>query len=76
MENKRIKYQKHAAGCYGYKLVCVDVKFGKPFNLTINNFTNSMIEEKKYCSDVILHFNKQLMLTKEDSENFRNSTKC
>ena len=42
----------------------------------MNNFINSMIEEKKYYSDVILHFNKKLMLTKEDSEDFRNSTKC
>ena len=25
------KYQKHVAGSYGYKLVCVDNKFCKPF---------------------------------------------
>ena len=25
------KYQKHVAYCYGYKLVCVDDKFCKPF---------------------------------------------
>ena len=26
------KYQKNIACCYGYKLVYVDDKFGKPFN--------------------------------------------
>ena len=36
-----------------------------------------MIEESKYCSDVVKkHFNKELMMTKEDDEDFENSTKC
>ena len=36
-----------------------------------------MIEESKYCSDVInKHFNKELVMTKEDNEDFENSTKC
>ena len=36
-----------------------------------------MIEESKYCSDVMKnHFNKELLMTKEDNENFENSTKC
>ena len=26
------KYQKHITCSYGYKLVCVDGKFSKPFN--------------------------------------------
>ena len=35
-----------------------------------------MIEENKYCSDVIKkHFNKELMMTKEDNEDFKNSAK-
>ena len=62
------KYQKHIACSYAYKLVCVDDKFIKPFN---------MIQENKYCSDVIIkHFNKELVMTKEDNENFTNSIKC
>ena len=28
------KYQKHVACSYGYKLVCVDDKFSKPFKYT------------------------------------------
>ena len=36
-----------------------------------------MIEESKYCSDVMKkHFNKELVMTKEDNEDFENSPKC
>ena len=36
-----------------------------------------MIEESKYCSDVMeKYFNEELMMTKEDNEDFKNSTKC
>ena len=36
-----------------------------------------MVEESKYCSDLIKkHFNKKLAMTKEDDENFENSTEC
>ena len=36
-----------------------------------------MIEESKYCIDVIKkHFNKELVMTKEDNDDFENSTKC
>ena len=36
-----------------------------------------MIEESKYCSDVMKkHFNKELVMTKEDNEDFKDSNKC
>ena len=36
-----------------------------------------MIEKSKYCTDIIKkHFNKELVKTKEDDEDFENSTKC
>ena len=36
-----------------------------------------MIEESKYCSDVMKRdFNKELVTTKKDNEDFENSTKC
>ena len=43
---------------YGYKKVCVDDKFIKPFTLylaedAVDNFINSMIEESQYCSEVM-----------------------
>ena len=76
---KNIK-QKHVAFRYGYKLVCVDDKFSKPFKSysgedTVYNFINSMIEESKYCSEVTKkHFNKELVMTKEDDEDFESSS--
>ena len=30
-ESSRNSYQKHVASCYGFKLVCVDDKYSKPF---------------------------------------------
>ena len=77
------KYKKHIASSYGYILVCVDDNFSKPFktylgNDTVYNFKNNdNIEESKYCSDVMKkHYNKELVMTKKDNENFKNSTKC
>ena len=36
-----------------------------------------MIEESEYFSDVMKkHFNKEPVITKEDNEDFKNSTKC
>ena len=76
------KYQKHVACSYGYKLVCVDDKFSKPFKSylgedAVYNFISSMIEESKYCSDAMKkHFNKELVMTKEDNKDFEISTKC
>ena len=52
------KYQKHIPYSYCYKLVCVDDKFSKPFKTylgkdAVYNFINNMVEESKYCSDVM-----------------------
>ena len=76
------KYQKLVACSYGYKLACIDDKFSKAFKSYLDkdavyNFISSMIEESKYCSDLMKkHFNKELVMTKEDNEDFENSTKC
>ena len=81
-ESYTSKYQNYIACSYGYKLVCVDDTFSKPFKTylgkdAVYNFINNMIKEIKYCSDVMKkHFNKELMMTKEDNEDFKNSTKC
>ena len=52
------KYQKHIAGSYGYKFVCVDDKLSKPFKTylgkhVVYNVISNMIKGSKYCSDVI-----------------------
>ena len=70
------KYQKHIACSYGYKLVFVDDKFSKVFKTylaenAVYNFIESVIKESKYCSEVMKkHYNKELVMTKEDNGNF------
>ena len=72
--------KKHNAN--GCKLVYVDDKFSKPFKShlgegTVYNFINSMVEESQHCSDVMKkHFNKELVMTKKDNNDFENSMKC
>ena len=76
------KYQKHIACSYGYKLVVVYQKFSTSFKTYLGedalyNFINSIIEESKYCSDIMTkRFNKELVMTKENNENFKISNKC
>ena len=71
------KYQKHIACSYDYKLVCVNNKFSKPSKNylgkdAVDNFINNMIEENKYCSEVMKkRFNKELVMTKEDNKDLR-----
>ena len=70
IESYTNKYQIHVACSYGYKLVCVNNKFSKPFKSylgknAVYNFINSMIEESKYCSEVMKkQFNTELAMTK------------
>ena len=76
------KYQNDIACSYGYKLVCIDDKLSKPFKIylgkdTVYNLINSMIKESKYCNEVMeKHSNKELVMSKEDNEDFKNSSKC
>ena len=55
------KHETHVACSYGYKLVCGDNKFSKPFKSCLGedavyNFVNSMIEESNYCTDITKNF--------------------
>ena len=67
---------------YGYKLVCADGKFSQPYKTylgkdAVDNFINNMIWESKYGSNMMKkHFNRELVVAKEDDEDFRSSTKC
>ena len=73
------KYQKHIVYSYG---LCVDDNFSKFLKSCLGedevySFINSMIEESHSCSEVIKeHFNKELVMTKKDNEDFKNSVKC
>ena len=44
---------------------------------SVYSFLNSMIEVSKYCSEVMKkHFSKNLVMIKEDDEDFEDSAKC
>ena len=53
------------------------MKFNKPFKTCLGkdvvyNFINSMIEESKYCSNMMKkHVNKELVNTKQDNEDLK-----
>ena len=74
------KYQKNVACSYDYKLIYVDDKLNKLFksylgNDAVSNFISSIIEESKYCSDIMKnYFNKKFVMIKKDNEHFKNST--
>ena len=76
------KYQNHNSCSYGYRLVCLDDNFSKPFKSyfgqdDVYNFINSMIEKSRYYTDMkTKHFNIKLVMTKEGDKDFENSTKC
>ena len=59
----------------------VDDTPSKPFKTflgedAVYNFTNRMVEESKYCRDVMKkHINKELVMAEKDNENFKKSTK-
>ena len=63
-------------------MVCVDDNFSKPFKTYLDedvvyNFVNNIIEESKYCSEVMRkYFNKEFVMTKENNEHLKISTKC
>ena len=41
------------------------------------NFINNIIKESNYCTDIMeKHFKKELVMTKKDNKDFKNSTKC
>ena len=71
------KYQKHVASSHRY----IDDKFSKVFKSYLSkdavyNFISSIIDESRYCGNVMKnHSNKELVMSKEDNEDFENSTK-
>ena len=65
----RTNNKKYVTCCYGNKSECIDDKFNKPFKSclgedAIYNCFNNMIEESRYCIDVIKkRFNRELVMT-------------
>ena len=61
-------------------MVCVNDNFSAPFksclgNNIVYNFINSIIGESKYCSEHII-VNLELVMNKEDDEDFQKSIEC
>ena len=75
------KYQKQVACCYSCKLVCVDDNFSKSLKSylgkdAVYTFINRIVAESKCCIEVMRkYFNKKLVTTKDDDEDFKNSTR-
>ena len=75
-ENVLMTENQHNVGCsYGYKLVRVDDQFSKLFKTYLgqnagHKFVTNMVKEGKYWSRFKNHFNKELVMTKGDNENF------
>ena len=76
-------YQKHTDCGYGYKVVCCyDDKYTKPIRYyrgekVVYKFMESMLNEVKYCRTIIKSkFNKPLIMTQENENDFQKATSC
>ncbi|WAR04325.1 hypothetical protein MAR_019694 [Mya arenaria] len=81
--NSTTSYQNHIACGYGYKLVCnYDDKYSKPAKVylginAIYRFIQDMLKEEKYCAKMMdNHFNKEMVITPEQEQEFKKSKVC
>ena len=77
------EYQKHIDCSYGYKVVCCyDDKFSKSVQIyrgkdAAYKFLEKMLDEVRHCKKIVKkHFNKELIMSKDDENNFKKSTEC
>ena len=76
-------YQNHEACGFRYKVVChYDQKYSKPAVIyrgenPVPKFYQNLTEEVKYCQEVIKeNFQKPLIMSKKDEEDFQKAKKC
>ena len=76
-------YQTHEDCGYGYKVICCyDDKYSKYTCIyrgenAVYKFMEKMLEEVEYCKAVIKkHFNKPLVMTEVDEQNFKTLDGC
>ena len=56
-------------------LILTNIKKNVASNHKVYNFISSIIEESKYCSDIMKnYFNKKFVMIKKGNEYFKNST--
>ena len=76
------KYQDHIPCSFAYKLVCVDDKFTKPIVVfrgenAAYEFIEAILKEYQYCTKVMKkHFNKNLIMSEKEEEQFQSSNIC
>ena len=76
------KYQDHIPCSFANKLVCVDDKFTKPIVVfrgesTAYEFIKEILKEYEYCKKVMKkHFNKNLITSEKEDEQFQSSSIC
>ena len=76
------KYHDHVPCSYAYKIVCIDDKFSKPIIIyrsenAAYEFIKAILKEYKYCKKIIKkHFNKNLIMSKEEEYSFQQSNNC
>ena len=76
------KYQDHIPCSFVYKVVCVDNKFSKDVILyrgknAVLKFIKCIFEESDYCRSVMKkHFNKNLVMSALENEEFERSNIC
>ena len=76
-------YHTHEDCGYGYKVICCyDDKYSKYTSIyrgenAVYKFMEKMLEEVEYCKAVIKkHFNKPLVMTEVDEQNFKTMDGC
>ena len=76
------KYQDHIPCSFAYKVVCLDDKVSKDVALyggknAVLKFIEMILKEYDYCRRVMKkHFNKNLVITAEEKEEFGKSNIC
>ena len=76
------KYQDQITCSLAYKLVCVDDKFSKSIVVcrgenAAYGFIKVILKECQYCKKVVKkHFNKNLIMSEEEEEQFQLSNTC
>ena len=76
------KISRSRSCTFAYKLVCVDDKLSKPIVLykgenAACKFIKAILEEYEYCKKVMKkHFNKNLIITGKEEEQFQSSNTC
>ena len=79
---KVLTQKNHIPCSFAYKLVCVDDKFTKPIVVfrgenAASKFIEAILKEYEYCKKVMKkHFNKNLIMSEKEEEQFQSSNIC